>query len=158
MWGCRSRFPSKDSSKEETSASRSACSMLRSFFFLSPVRCSRISENLFGFVRASPSLGCYAPNQGYPGWRHAWADASKKHAGGRPLELSLRRLELASAQFQDVIRQKASFEYPPKIVHTTLIPTWTRQGVLPNSTRKGSHFREALPFVAVAFMCVSAWQ
>ena len=37
--------------------------MLRSFFSLSAVRCSRISEDLFGFVRASPPLGCYAPNQ-----------------------------------------------------------------------------------------------
>ena len=52
----------KDPSKEETSASRRACSMLRSFF-LSPVRCSCISEDLFWFVRASLSLGCYAPNQ-----------------------------------------------------------------------------------------------
>ena len=45
----------------ESSASRRACLMLRSF--LSPVRCSCISEDLLGFVHASPPLGCYAPIQ-----------------------------------------------------------------------------------------------
>ena len=54
--------------------------------------------------------------------------------------------------------EEALFGYPPKIVHTALIPIRTCQGFLPNSTKKGSSFREALPFVAVAFMCVSAWQ
>ena len=36
--------------------------MLRSFF-LSPVRCSFSSEDIFRSARVSPSLGCYALNQ-----------------------------------------------------------------------------------------------
>ena len=79
FWGdcaCRGRVPSENplwvelgfvlgrrgSSEGKGISIATWCLMLRSFF-LSPVRCSRISENLFGFVRASPSLGCYAANQ-----------------------------------------------------------------------------------------------
>ena len=47
--------------------------------------------------------------------------------------------------------EEALFRYPPKIVHTALIPIRKRQGVLPNSAKKWSLFREALPVVAVAF-------
>ena len=54
--------------------------------------------------------------------------------------------------------EEALFGYPPKIVHTALIPIRTRQGVLPNSTKKGRCSGKLCLLSLLPFVCVSAWQ
>ena len=82
---------------------------MRRSFFLSPVRCSCVSKDLFWCVRASPSLGCYASSQEV--LRDGDMHRTMQHRSMLDevlRNLSLRCLELASAQFQDVLRLTAS--------------------------------------------------